>query len=192
MSKITQTTLLAGALAAMALTPFARAAELTRDQAQKMCQPTVNVGDITPYGETPAEAARKKITFEWTCQIFVDGDAAGAFKNYVDPNFCDHGHLVTHGKRDCGSYAEVEPNFARMAKMSAAGGTMEIPVEATVDGEMVTMYGAGVDIFRVHNGKITDHWDASPPDTTTIKAHPPGTAARVMSGEGPPPRAPGS
>jgi len=55
---------------------------------------------------------------------------------------------------------------------------------------MVTMWGEGVDIFRVHNGKITDHWDASPPDTATVKAHAPGTAQRVMSGEGPPPRAP--
>lgn len=164
----------------------APAAQLTRDQAEKMCHPSVNVGDITPYGETADEAARKLIAFQWTCRIFVDGDAAGAFAAYVDPNFCDHGHLVTHGRTECGGYATVEQNFARMAKMSQAGGTMEIPTQATVDGEMVTMYGAGVDIFRIHNGKITDHWDASPPDTVTIKAHPPGTAARVMAGLGPP------
>jgi hypothetical protein len=48
------------------------------------------------------------------------------------------------------------------------------------------MYGEGVDVFRVVNGKITDHWDGSPPATVTIKAHPPGTAERVMSGLGPP------
>jgi len=189
MSKIIKFALFTGAALMFAATQGARADQLTRAQAEQRCHPTVNVGDITPYGETPAEAAAKKVTFEWVCQMFVDGDVAGGFKNYVDPNFCDHGHLVTHGKRECGGYAEVEKSFERMARMDATG-LIELPVQATVDGEMVTMWGEGVDIFRVHNGKITDHWDASPPDTATVKAHAPGTAQRVMSGEGPPPRAP--
>ena len=42
---------------------------------------------------------------------------------------------------------------------------------ASVDGEMVTMYGAGVDVFRVVNGKITNHWDASPGKSVVIKEH---------------------
>ena len=164
------------------------ASPITIDQGRKLCHPEVKVGDLTPYGETPAEAANKLVTFKWVCQAFVDDDPDGAFKNYVSPDFCDHSHLVTHGKRACGSYAETLPNFERMAKMGATAGSLEFPSSATVDGEMVTMWGEGVDIFRVQDGKITDHWDASPPDTITVKAHPPGTAQRVMSGQGPAPR----
>ncbi len=184
MSKLFVSTGLAAALSLA----VASAAQIPLDQARKLCHPNVSVGDLTPYGETPEEANNKLITFKWNCQAFVDNDPDGAFANYVSPVFCDHSHLVTRGKRACGSYAETLPNFERMAKMGASSGSFEFPTGATVDGEMVTMYGAGVDIFRVHDGKITDHWDASPPDTTTIQAHPPGTAQRVMSGEGPGPR----
>lgn len=150
----------------------------------------INVGPITPYGETPAEAARKRLAFEWVYTMMMQGKVREAFEKYVDKNFCDHGHLVTHGKRDCGSWEEAQVGFQHFAANAKPGAKAEVPTYATVDGEMVTMYGAGVDIFRVHDGKITDHWDGSPPATVTIKAHAPGTAERVMSGEGPP--SPGS
>jgi predicted SnoaL-like aldol condensation-catalyzing enzyme len=146
----------------------------------------IDVGPITPYGETPAEAARKRLVFEWAYTMMMRGDVRGAFEKYVDKNFCDHGHLVTHGKRDCGTWEEAQQGFKRFASMAKPGAKVEVPTMATVDGEMVTMYGAGVDVFRVHDGKITDHWDGSPPAEVTLKAHPPGTAERVMRGEGPP------
>ena len=97
---------------------------------------------------------------------------------------------MTHGKAACGSYSQTLNQFKSIVRTMFNGTTVEVPVMATVDGEMVTQWGAGVDIFRVHNGKITDHWDASPPAAAAIKAHPPGTAERVMSGfDGPGPAA---
>jgi hypothetical protein len=104
----------------------------------------------------------------------------------------DHGHLVTHGKRDGGSWAEAQLGFKDFAARAKPGAQVEVPTLATVDGEMVTMCGAGVDIFRVRHGKITDHWDASPPAAVSVKAHPPGTAERVMRGAGPPSGPPAS
>jgi hypothetical protein len=56
---------------------------------------------------------------------------------------------------------------------------------------MVTMYGTGVDIFRVVNGKITDHWDASPAKAIAFKDKPTDMADWIMGGmKGPMPGSP--
>lgn len=146
----------------------------------------IDVGPLTPYGETRDEAARKRLVFEWSYTMMMQGKVREAFEKYVDKNWCDHSHLVTHAKKDCGSWEEAQRGFLNFAAMAKPGAKVEVPTLATVCGEIVTMYGEGVDVFRVVNGKITDHWDGSPPATVTIKAHPPGTAERVMSGQGPP------
>lgn len=146
----------------------------------------IDVGPITPYGETAAEAAAKRLVFEWSYTMMMQGKVTEAFEKYVDRGFCDHSHLVTRAKKDCGTWEEAQVGFRNFAARAKPGAQVEVPTLATVCGEMVTMYGEGVDVFRVHDGKITDHWDGSPPATVTIKAHPPGTAERVMSGQGPP------
>ncbi|MFT3905666.1 MAG: hypothetical protein QM718_05120 [Steroidobacteraceae bacterium] len=143
-----------------------------------MCQ-AGDVGPVTPYGELPGEVAAKKVVFAYNCLALVDGKVREAFEKYVSRDFCGHGHLLTKGVKSCGSYDESLANFERMAKQFSQGDTLELPTMASVNGEMVTMYGAGVDIFRVVDGKITDHWDASPPAQALIKAHSPEATARM-------------
>ena len=148
-----------------------------------------DVGPPTTYGETPAEAAAKKVVFEWNYMTLIERNPRQAFATYVGRNWCDHGHLATAGRRECVGYDEAVADWSRRFGQSLKSGErVEIPTMATVDGEMVTMYGAGVDIFRVHEGKITDHWDASPPADVTLKAHKP-TFLTWLLGErkGPPP-----
>jgi len=68
-------------------------------------------------------------------------------------------------------YEEVERMFTRMSVMMVHDGKIEFPTSAVVNGELVTQYGAGVDSWRVHEGKITDHWDASPAVAVSLSAH---------------------
>lgn len=132
---------------------------------------SVDVGPVTPYGETRQEAAAKRVVFEWNHMVMVEGKPKEAFAKYVSKDVCDHSHMVTRGKKDCGGYDQMlNGPFARNAPKKV-GDHLEIPTMGSVNGEMVSMYGAGVDIFRVQNGKITDHWDASPPVSLKVNAH---------------------
>jgi len=134
----------------------------------------VDVGPVTPYGETAAEASNKRIAFEWVHMAMIERQPQQAFEKYVSKDYCNHAHLSTYGQRDCANYDDTVAKWVRMfARPLKPGELIEYPTMATVDGEMVTMYGEGVDIFRVHNGKITDHWDASPPAAANIPAHNP-------------------
>lgn len=140
------------------------------EQAKAMCA-RGDVGPRTTYGETKDEAAAKKIVVTWACMTMVEGKAKEAFEKYVSRDFCDHSHMANAGLKPCSNYEEVSRMFSGMAAGMTRNGKIEFPVSATVNGEMVTQYGAGADIWRVHDGKITDHWDASPPVTTTLTAH---------------------
>lgn len=160
----------------------AHAAVITGKQAKELCA-KVDVGPTTPYGEFPQEAAAKKIVFQWNCMTMVDRKVKEAFEKYVDKQWCDHGHLVTKGQNRCGTYDEAIAFFSRMAATPLKDtDTLEFPTMGSVNGEMVTMYGAGVDIFRVVNGKVTDHWDASPAKAISFKDKPAGMAEWVMGG----------
>ncbi len=155
----------------------------------------IDVGPLTPYGETPAESANKLVLFKMN-KMIAEGHPDEAFALYVSKDVCDHSHMVTHGKRECGNYSDMLATFHSMGdgqdkgpSPAPGGAGMRMPKLATVNGELVTMYDIGVDIFRVHDGKVTDHWDASPPAAVNIEAHAPGFAEWTMSDPrvGPPP-----
>jgi predicted SnoaL-like aldol condensation-catalyzing enzyme len=147
------------------------------------------VGPLTPYGETAKEAAAKKIMYEWLYTNAVERNPQQAFATYVSKDYCNHGHLSTRGQKDCSDYQETVTRWVNnYGKPLQPGQKIEWPTLASVNGEMVTMYGEGVDIFRVKDGKITDHWDASPPAAAHIKAHAPGFLQWLLSErKGPPP-----
>ncbi|MGC3980229.1 MAG: hypothetical protein QM808_03130 [Steroidobacteraceae bacterium] len=155
--------------------------------------PPLDVGPPTTYGETPAEAANKRIMFEFVHMNMVQRKPKEAFEKYVSKDYCNHGHLSTRGQKECSGYDETIGRWImNYSKPVTPGETIEMPTIATVNGEMVTMYGEGVDIFRVHNGKITDHWDASPPAEAKLGAHIPEFAVWANSPDrkGPPPKGP--
>lgn len=160
----------------------AQADIITGKQAKEICAKG-DMGPTTPYGEFPQETAAKKIVFEWNCMTMVERKVKQAFEKYVDKNWCDHGHLVTKGQNRCGSYEEAIAFFSRFAATPLQDtDTLEFPIMSSVNGDHVTMYGAGVDIFRVANGKLTDHWDASPAKAISFKDKPAGMADWIMGG----------
>lgn len=157
-------------VSALLLGATVSADEIPIAKAKAMCA-SGDVGARTVYGETKAEAAAKKVAFDWACMVLVEGKVKEGFEKYVAKDFCDHSHMANAGLKLCADYNETRTLFVRMAAMLVKDGKIEFPIAATVNGEMVTQYGAGADIFRVHNGKLTDHWDASPPITHTLEAH---------------------
>jgi hypothetical protein len=143
--------------------------EIPVAKAKALCD-AGNTGPRTPFGETKEEAAAKKTAFAFSCGTLVYGKPQVTFKKYVAADFCDHSHLLTAGLKPCASAEEALRFLSAGAADSAAKtGTIEMPLSAAVDGEIVTMYGAGVDVFRVHNGKITDHWDGGPAKSLQLK-----------------------
>jgi predicted SnoaL-like aldol condensation-catalyzing enzyme len=169
----------------------AHADMLTGKQAKALCAKG-DVGPTTPYGEFPEEAAAKKVVFQWNCMTMVERKIKEGFEKYVDKQWCDHGHLVTKGQNRCGTFDEAVQFFSRMGAAPLKDTDMlEFPVQSSVNGDHVTNYGAGVDIFRVVNGKITDHWDASPAQAISFKDKPAGMADWIMGGmKGPMPGIP--
>ena len=154
----------------LGVTQMSCADQIPIAEAKERCA-KVDVGPRTVYGETKAEVEAKKIAFQWACGVLVEGKVKESFEKYVAKDFCDHSHMANAGLKDCSDFAETMQLFERMSSMLMKDGKIEFPVVATVNGEMVTQYGEGVDIFRVHNGKLTDHWDASPPTSRTLNAH---------------------
>jgi predicted SnoaL-like aldol condensation-catalyzing enzyme len=146
----------------------------------------VNTGPLTPYAETAKESDAKRTVFSWNYQAMILGKPQEAAQKYLADNFCDHSHMVTRAQKECGTRAELMAGPMGRYVAAKEGTRIEMPTMGTVSGEMVTLYGPGVDIFRVVNGKITDHWDASPPKAITVKAHPPEVPdemIRVLRGE---------
>jgi hypothetical protein len=140
-------------------------------QAKALCAKG-DMGPTTSYGETPQETADKKVVFEWNCMVFVDRKVDEAFAKYVSKDWCDYGHLINHMKKTCGTREETMAMFRRMTSAPLGDKDMvAFPPQATVNGPMVTVYGEGVDIFEVRNGKLVAHYDASPTKAVSFKDH---------------------
>lgn len=147
--------------------------------AQYSATAVINTGPISAFGESADEAAKKRVVFEWT-HMMMRGQVQAAFEKYVSKSFADHSHLV-RAQCKCAhpGYQEAITSFLTPHKegppASAAGqpAGAGLPTLATVDDDMVTMYNPGVDVFRVVDGKITDHWDASPAAAISLPAEKP-------------------
>ncbi|MGC3980618.1 MAG: hypothetical protein QM808_05095 [Steroidobacteraceae bacterium] len=147
----------------------------------------VNPGPITPYAETKQEAANKRLVFSFVFNAYVLGNHKDAVEKYVSPGFCDHSHLNRPVDSVCGTRDELIAS-GKGVRPARLGDRIEIPFMASVDGEIVTTYSDSVDVFRVHDGLITDHWDANPAKDIIIHAHAtvvPDHLIRVIAGDVP-------
>jgi len=106
--------------------------------------------------DTPQEEAAKATVESWGALLDL-GQIDLAFARYVSPNFVDHSELGRFmAKTRHLGFAKTKAVFHMM--VSKPGPRMVQKI--TADDNMVTIRGRlGQDIFRVQNGKITDHWD---------------------------------
>ncbi|MGC3982920.1 MAG: hypothetical protein QM808_16840 [Steroidobacteraceae bacterium] len=146
----------------------------------------------TAYIETPMEKANHQVVENFSKMLF-SGKVREAIETYMSPDYVDHSHLLQMraGKAKTGREEMIAffqnmmggaggpggdamgaggppPGAAPAGGMGGEANVMSIG-QIRVNDEMVTQYGPeGADIFRVVNGKITDHWDASPMEPVSL------------------------
>ena len=100
--------------------------------------------------ESAQETAAKQVVLNWFRLVFIEGNAQEAFSAYASRDF------VEHSRRARGGY---ESTLTMLSKMPPR----ELHPQAVVNDEIVFVQSEiGKEVFRVQNGKITDHWEVNP------------------------------
>lgn len=107
--------------------------------------------------DTPQETANKQTVEAWGA-LLDQGMIDEAFQKYVSRNFVDHSEMArAMAKTRNLGYTRV---LAIFKVFLAQPSSQKIVQKISADDDMVTVQGRlGQDIYRVRNGKITDHWD---------------------------------
>ena len=112
-----------------------------------------------PDTTTPAEKANAALVTAFFNKVFTDHQVQAAFEQYVSKDFVEHhvwfDHPGEHGRQGAIDVLSAEfrrdPAHKLAAKRVVAQGD-HVSVHS-VDG------GGDIDIFRVKDGKIVEHWD---------------------------------
>lgn len=127
----------------------------------------------TAIEESPAEQQARHVVEEWY-RLRATGHGREAVEQYMAKDFVSHSHVrglhqPKDGKSDYQRELEMAERMSSRSMPLPSGLTLE-PVQMRVDDDLVTYYAGNiaVDIMRVKDGKITDHWDASPLDPQTL------------------------
>lgn len=100
--------------------------------------------------ESAAEAQNKEIALAWFKLTFIEGKAAAAFEKYVSHDF------VEHSRRLRGGYEST------LKVLSMMKPRMLKPIAVVNDDIVLLQSEIGNEVFRIQNGKISDHWDLNP------------------------------
>ena len=127
-------------------------------------------GILAPQARA-AESA-KEMVIAFYKMTFYDHKAADAFKTYVGPTYKQHNPLVPDG---------VDASVAFLSKRFETNPQAINEIKRVIaDGDLVAVHvhsrandadrgRAIVDIFRVENGKIIEHWDVIQPVPETAQ-----------------------
>lgn len=126
-----------------------------------------HAGNVPNYGaiKTVDNAAEKsgKATLKAWGALIDAGKVDEAFSRYVSKDFVDHDEVLrVMVKKQKPGYDDALAMFKKMPEMGGGGtGAKKAFVEQlNADDEMVVVLGrVGQDLYRVVDGKITDHWN---------------------------------
>ncbi len=111
-------------------------------------------------------AANKKLVLDMANMLFVQHKVDQAIDTYFAPNYIQHNPMAQSG-------AEAIRGFFKQFYAANPQATIEIK-RSLADGDLVAIHYnskfkpgergyAVVDIFRIANGKIAEHWDVAQP-----------------------------
>jgi predicted SnoaL-like aldol condensation-catalyzing enzyme len=113
------------------------------------------------YGATPTE--NKKIVRSFYETAFIKQQPALAMKNFVGPTYTQHNPHVNDGPQPFIEYFSAfyknHPNAKSTIKRMVAEGDLVV-VHAHSQAHDKDLGYAAIDIFRLENGKIVEHWDS--------------------------------
>jgi predicted SnoaL-like aldol condensation-catalyzing enzyme len=137
---------------------------------------TLALGESPNAAET---AATREVAQAFMQQLFVQQDSFGAYRKYVAPDFVQHNPEMADG------IAGREAFFTERAKQAGGHSTPLVNVYniVLVDKDLFAIHHHAfsgpqdkgrvfVDIWRVANGRIVEHWDVIQPyPETTLQAN---------------------
>lgn len=132
--------------------------------AAALCTPLLGFG-----GSALADGhsdANKKLVLEAVTMLFIDHKVDQAVDTYFAPDYIQHNPLVATGAAPMraffkGFYAANAASTVEISHVLADGDLVAVHYRFKVKPEDRGM--AVVDIFRVENGKIKEHWDVGEP-----------------------------
>ena len=121
---------------------------------------------VMPASADPASDANKKLVTDAITMLFIDHKVDQAVDTYFAPTYIQHNPMVPTGSAPM-------HNFFKGFYVSNPDATIEIS-HVLADGNLVAVHYrfkvnktdrgmAVVDIFRVADGKIQEHWDVGQP-----------------------------
>lgn len=115
------------------------------------------------FRESPAEEAAKQVVLT-RYKLRQEGKYMESMQ-YLIPDFTEHMTPARMSKNGKTAYQNQLEQAQRMATATPQVNTAatSYPVQARASEDLVTLFHAfGCDIFRVKDGKVSDHWDCTP------------------------------
>lgn len=122
--------------------------------------------------ESTQHEVNKKVVVAFYEEAHFDGDVDGAIARHVGDTYTQHTPAAedgVEGLRDyINSFLTTFPNAKGDIRRVIADGDI-VAVHAHWTGLASPHGDVSVDIFRVHNGKLVEHWDVTAPIPSTSK-----------------------
>jgi predicted SnoaL-like aldol condensation-catalyzing enzyme len=129
-----------------------------------MKNPTLVLGAfaLLVFATTPALADNKKVVQDFYQTAFVKHQPAEAMKNFVGDRYIQHNPHVKNGPQPFIDYFtefyKKNPKATTEIKRMVAENDLVVVHAHSIANPKDRGYAA-IDIFRLENGKIVEHWD---------------------------------
>ena len=109
-------------------------------------------------------AANKKLVVDFYRTVFIEKRVVEGFERYVAPEYIQHNPLLATGREPAVKFLSsrmTRESISDIKRVVAEGDLVVLHVHSRTN---ISDRGrAIVDIFRVANGKIVEHWDVIQP-----------------------------
>ena len=113
----------------------------------------------------PSTAANKKLVVDFYRTVFIEKRVVEGFERYVGPEYIQHNPLLATGREPAVKFLSTRvitrESITDIRRVVAEGDLVVLHVHSR--STLTDRGRAVVDIFRVENGKIVEHWDVIQP-----------------------------